>query len=228
MSRTLGVLISGRGSNLQAILDAAASGAIQAELCAVVSDRADAYGLQRAQRAGVPAHVLEPAAHRDREAYDATLARLIAPMRPGLIALAGFMRILSPAFVARFHDRMLNVHPALLPAYKGLHTHARALAAGEKVHGASVHFVTEELDAGPVVVQARVPVLPGDDPERLSARVQQVEHKIYPRAIGWFAAGRLALRDERAWLDGEPLLAPVVYEARALLDEDESGQPGRP
>jgi phosphoribosylglycinamide formyltransferase-1 len=215
----LAVLISGSGSNLQALLDAAACGDIAVEPRVVVSDQPDAYGLVRASRAGVETRVLAAKGYADRAAYDAALVDLLTPYSPGLIALAGFMRILSGGMVHAFTGRMLNIHPALLPAYKGLHTHRRVIADGGTVHGASVHFVTEELDGGPVVVQGRVPVLAGDDEARLSARVQRVEHKIYPLAVGWFASGRLSLRDGSAYLDGSVLESPVVFEQSALTGE---------
>ena len=147
--------------------------------------------------------------------YDAALVQLLAQYQPKLIVLAGFMRILTPHFIGAFAGRILNVHPSLLPKYRGLHTHRRALEAGEALHGVSVHFVTEELDGGPVVLQAEVPVLPGDSETTLSARVQQGEHRIYPQAIDWFARGRLLLKDGRAWLDGKPLDAPLREPSQA-------------
>jgi phosphoribosylglycinamide formyltransferase-1 len=199
------VLISGGGSNLQSIIDHAA-GPDQGlyRIAAVVSNRAEAFGLERAKRAGIPTEVLN---HRDfstREAYDAALIEKIDGYRPELVVLAGFMRILSVDFVRHYQGRLLNIHPSLLPAFRGLHTHSRALEAGVAEHGATVHFVTEELDAGPIAIQARVPVLPGDSPETLAARVLQEEHRIYPQAIRWFAQGRLQLADGRALLDNRP------------------------
>jgi len=215
----LAVLVSGNGSNLQALLDAAARGEIHVEPRVVVSDRPGAYALERAARAGVGARVLEARDYADRASYDAALGELLDASGAELVALAGFMRVLSPCIVQRWAGRMLNIHPALLPSYRGLHTHRRVLAAGERVHGASVHFVTEELDGGPVVVQARTPVLDGDDETQLAARVLRVEHRIYPLAVGWFASGRLELRDGRPHLDGVALDAPVSYDARELLGE---------
>jgi phosphoribosylglycinamide formyltransferase-1 len=215
----LAVLVSGNGSNLQALLDAAARGDIHVEPRLVVSDRPAAYALERAARAGVATRVLDARGHPDRASYDATLDELLGASGAELVALAGFMRILSPGIVQRWAGRMLNVHPALLPSYRGLHTHRRVLAAGERVHGASVHFVTEELDGGPVVVQARVPVLDDDDEARLAARVLRLEHRIYPLAVGWFASGRLALRAGRAFLDGVALETPVSYEAHELVGD---------
>lgn len=196
------VLISGRGSNLQAILDAIAAGDLPARVAAVISDRPDAPGLERARQAGVPAEVVSGAPYATRADYDRALMERIDRYRPGLVVLAGFMRILGSEFVRHYRDRLINIHPSLLPAFRGLDTHARALAAGVREHGASVHFVTEDLDAGPVICQARVPVLPGDTPDRLAARVLEQEHRIYPQAIRWFAEGRLSVCDGRVLLDG--------------------------
>jgi phosphoribosylglycinamide formyltransferase-1 len=207
------VLISGYGSNLQAILDAAGAGAMPVRVKAVVSNRPDARGLDRARRAGVPAISVETESGQTRAAYDAALQAAIEPHDPDLIALAGFMRILTPAFVNAWAGRMLNIHPSLLPRYRGLHTHRRALEAGDDWHGASIHYVTEELDGGPVVRQVRVPVRPGDDEARLAARVQREEHRIYPEVIGWVASGRLAWRSGRPWLDGRVMDGPVVSDA---------------
>ena len=204
------VLVSGRGSNLKAIAAQADAGALPVRIEAVVSDRADAGALDWARDRGIPAAVLSPRDFADREAYGRALGDLVEGYAPQLVVLAGFMRILSDEFVLRFAGRMLNIHPSLLPRYPGLHTHRRALEAGDPEHGASVHFVTPELDGGPVVLQARVPVLPGDDEDTLAARVLREEHIIYPRCVGWFAAGRLALRDGAVWLDGRPLDAPVM------------------
>lgn len=181
------VLISGRGSNLRALLDAGLP------VNAVISNRADADGLSLAAARGVETRVVEHRGHATREAFDAALAAEIDRFAPRLIALAGFMRIFTPAFAARYTGRLLNIHPSLLPAFPGLHTHERALAAGVKVHGCTVHFVTAELDHGPIVVQAAVPVLPDDDAARLAARVLEQEHVVYPRALRWFLDGRLEL-----------------------------------
>ncbi|CAK0741314.1 phosphoribosylglycinamide formyltransferase 1 [Gammaproteobacteria bacterium] len=200
------VLASGNGSNLQALLDACAAGHLPAEVRAVVSNEPTAHALTRAKRAGVATEVLS---HHDfigsRSDYDAELAERVDAYQPGLIVLAGFMRILTIPFLARFRGRMLNIHPALLPAFRGLHTHARALASGVKEHGATVHFVTEELDGGPIVIQSRVPILPDDTEEILAARVLTKEHLIYPLAVSWFAQGRLRLsEDGRVLFDGQP------------------------
>jgi phosphoribosylglycinamide formyltransferase-1 len=205
------VLISGGGTNLQALIDAQADG-LPIEIRGVVSNRPGVLGLARAERAGIPTAVVDHALYADREAFEAALGTVIDGFAPGLVALAGFMRVLTPGFVAHYHGRMLNIHPSLLPRYRGLHTHRRALEAGDRVHGATVHFVTEELDGGPRIVQARVPVLPGDTEEVLAARVLAREHVIYPLAARWFAEGRLRLGPEGAELDGRLLTEPVLLE----------------
>ena len=216
MSRLpIAILISGRGSNMRVIAERAAAGTLPVEVRAVVSDQPAAEGLQAAAGLNVTTRVLQPREFADRPAYDRALVALLAQFHPKLIVLAGFMRILTPHFIGAFAGRILNVHPSLLPKHRGLHTHRRVLEAKETVHGVSVHFVTEELDGGPVVLQAEVPVLPGDTESTLSARVQQSEHSIYPQAIDWFARGRLRLQDGRAWLDGQPLDAPVREPAQA-------------
>lgn len=203
----IAVLLSGRGSNMLAIDDACRDGRLDGELVLVASDRPDAVGLAAAQRRGLHASALPLAAFADRHAHESALRDAILAAAPDCIALAGYMRILSAEFVNLFVGRMLNIHPSLLPKYKGLHTHRRALEAGEAWHGASVHFVTPELDGGPVVLQARVPVRPGDDESRLSARVQTCEHIIYPRALQWLAAGRLVYQNGPI-LDGVALRTP--------------------
>jgi phosphoribosylglycinamide formyltransferase-1 len=208
------VLISGRGSNMLALARAAANGQIAGRLVNVISDRADAAGLAAARELGVPTEVVAPAAGQDRAAYGRALTARIEACGARLVVLAGFMRILDGEFVRHWQGRLLNIHPSLLPAWRGLHTHRRVLAAGERWHGCTVHFVTEELDAGPAVIQGRLPVLRGDDESSLSARVQRLEHIIFPRAVGWYAAGRLTWRDGAAWLDGQPLAQPMVEEAQ--------------
>lgn len=195
-------LISGRGSNLKAIIDAADP---LVEIRAVISNRPQAAGLIHAQQAGISTEIVDHTEFNDRNAFDNALQKRIDHYQPNLVILAGFMRILSPEFVAHYRGRLLNIHPSLLPAFKGLHTHKRALEAGVKEHGASVHFVTENLDAGPVIIQARVPVWPDDDEDRLAARVLQEEHRIYPQAIQWFAQGRLQLQGNCVLLDGNPI-----------------------
>jgi phosphoribosylglycinamide formyltransferase 1 len=199
------VLISGSGSNLQALIDSIAHDGNPARIAAVISNRADAYGLTRAQNAGIATAVLDHKQFDGREAFDAALVEAIDAHQPDLVVLAGFMRILSPGFVQHYAGRLLNIHPSLLPKYKGLHTHQRALEAGDSEHGCSVHFVTEELDGGPLVVQAVIPVLADDSAESLAQRVHDQEHRIYPLAVRWFAEGRLRLSAQGALLDGQVL-----------------------
>jgi phosphoribosylglycinamide formyltransferase-1 len=204
------VLISGSGSNLQALIDSIQAAADSSEssparISAVISNRADAYGLQRAQQAGIATQVLDHKQFDGREAFDTALAQAIDSYEPHLVILAGFMRILSAGFVRHYAGRLLNIHPSLLPKYKGLHTHQRALDAGDREHGCSVHFVTEELDGGPLVIQAVIPVRPDDSPTSLAQRVHEQEHLIYPQAMRWFAEGRLRLDEQGAMLDGQTL-----------------------
>jgi phosphoribosylglycinamide formyltransferase-1 len=213
------VLISGTGSNLRAIAEQARAGSLPVEIRAVVSDRAEAAGLAWAADAGIATVALSPRAFPDRAAYDRELAAQVERFRPGLVVLAGFMRILGDEFVDRFAGRLLNIHPSLLPKYRGLHTHRRALEAGDREHGASVHFVTRELDGGPVVLQVRVPVRDGDDEATLATRVLAEEHRIYPECIGWFATGRLQMREGVVLLDGRRLESPVVREARGVTND---------
>ncbi|NVZ10338.1 phosphoribosylglycinamide formyltransferase [Allochromatium humboldtianum] len=201
-------LISGSGSNLQALIDAQEQGA-PFRIRAVISNEPNAFGLERARRHGIATEALNHRDYPDRAGFDSALAAAIDGHDPGLVVLAGFMRILTPAFVEHYRGRLFNIHPSLLPRYQGLHTHKRALEAGDTEHGASVHFVTAELDGGPVVLQARVPVLPRDDPDTLAARVLKQEHVIYPTVVRWFAEGRLRLdADGRPHLDGEVLDEP--------------------
>ncbi|WP_431225715.1 phosphoribosylglycinamide formyltransferase [Serratia sp. L9] len=199
------VLVSGQGSNLQALIDACQQGRIAANIVAVFSNKAQAYGLQRAQEAGIAAHALDAKDFTDREAFDAELAQAIDQYQPDLVVLAGYMRILSNPFVQHFAGRMLNIHPSLLPKYPGLHTHRQAIDNGDSEHGTSVHFVTEQLDGGPVILQAKVPIFPGDEEDEVIERVQSQEHTLYPLVVSWFIEGRLVMRDNAAWLDGEPL-----------------------
>jgi phosphoribosylglycinamide formyltransferase-1 len=202
------VLISGSGSNLQAIIDAAQSGEIPVEIRAVISNRADIKGLERAQQAGINTRVIEHTLYPDRTSFDVALQQCIDSYTPGLVVLAGFMRILTSEFVQHYHGRMMNIHPSLLPRFRGLNTHARALEEGVEQHGASVHFVTDELDGGPLVLQAIVPVHNDDNKDSLAARVLEQEHRIYPLAIGWYAEGRLRLVDSTPFFDGKPLQQP--------------------
>lgn len=206
------VLISGRGSNMLALAAASRDGRIDGRVVAVISDRADAAGLAAARRLGLFAEPLTPAPGIDRAAYGDELSAMLERSGARLVALAGFMRVLDGSFVRRWEGRLLNIHPSLLPAHRGLHTHRRVLEAGDRVHGCTVHFVVEELDAGPNVIQGRLEVRPDDDESSLSARVQRLEHIIYPRAVGWFAAGRLAWERGAAWLDGRPLRPEVIEE----------------
>lgn len=199
------VLISGSGTNLQALIDSTRSQEVDAEIVAVLSNRADALGLERARKAGIPALALDNRDFPDRETYDKALIAEIDRFAPDLVLLAGFMRILTESFVSRYRGFLLNIHPSLLPKYKGLHTHQRAIDAGDTEHGSTVHFVTQELDGGPLVLQAVVPVLPGDTPATLASRVQQREHHLYPLVMHWFIQGRLRLIEGRACLDGQPL-----------------------
>ncbi len=205
----LAVLISGRGRNLQALLEALRDGRIAATAAIVISNHEDAGGLAHARDAGVATEVVSHRAFADRTAFDAELARVLRYSRPDIVALAGFMRVLGDAFVREFEGRMLNIHPSLLPKHPGLHTHKRALAAGDREHGATVHFVTSQLDGGPRVIQGRFSVNPEDDAEHLARRtLEEVELKIYPQAVAWMARGELELRDGCAWLHGSRLDEP--------------------
>jgi phosphoribosylglycinamide formyltransferase-1 len=203
MSRLkVGVLISGRGSNMQALIDACAEPGFPAEIALVLSNRADAAGLQRAEAAGIATDVIDHKVFPDRPAFDAAMADRLAAAGVELVCLAGFMRLLSDEFVARWHDRLINIHPSLLPAFKGLHVHERALESGVRITGCTVHFVRAEMDAGPIIAQAAVPVLAGDDPDRLAARVLEQEHRIYPLALRLIAEGRVRVEGNRVAVDG--------------------------
>lgn len=198
------VLISGRGSNLKAIIDAVRAQALPVDVRAVVCNRPDAAGLEHARAAGIATEVIDHRAYPDRGSFEDALQRCIDRYQPDLVALAGFMRVLDRAFIDHYWGHLMNIHPSLLPAFPGLRTHERALADGVAEHGATVHFVTHEVDRGPVILRARVPVLPGDTAESLAARVLREEHRIYPLAIRWFAEGRLRLENGEARLDGRP------------------------
>ena len=198
------VLISGRGSNLQAIIDAVGNNVLSDDIRAVISNNPQAQGLERAKRAGIETQVLDHRRYADRDAFDRELIRIIDQYESRVVVLAGFMRILGNDFVEHYSGRLLNIHPSLLPAFPGLDTHVRALQSGALRHGASVHFVTSEVDGGPVIIQASVPVLPDDSPETLAERVLQQEHRIFPLAINWFIDGRLQLINGRVLLDGKP------------------------
>ncbi|PXX97586.1 phosphoribosylglycinamide formyltransferase [Halomonas sp. LBP4] len=225
-ARRVVVLISGNGSNLQALIDAQAHDELGGEIVAVISNEPDAYGLQRARDAGIDAVVLPHREYESRDAYDGALIKVIERHEPDLIVLAGFMRILSPRFVQRFLGRMLNIHPSLLPAYQGLNTHAKALADGVTEHGCSVHFVTEELDGGPVALQAAVAVADDETEASLKQKVHAREHLIYPIAVKWFLEGRLQLGAEGVTFDGQPLspqgLRMSHADAAEELDEDQA------
>ncbi|PCI14616.1 MAG: phosphoribosylglycinamide formyltransferase [Thiotrichales bacterium] len=205
------VLISGSGSNLQAIIDAIRDDDLAVEIRAVVSNRADAYGLTRARAANIPAEVVDHKAFDSRAKYEAVLQKLIDQHEPALVILAGYMRILGEAFVGHYQGRMLNIHPSLLPAFPGLNTHQRALDAKATEHGASIHFVTNELDGGPVILQGSVPLLPNDDAQSLAKRVYRQEHQIYPLAIRWFAEGRLTTDAGNVRFEHKLLTRPIQH-----------------
>ncbi|MHA7879469.1 MAG: phosphoribosylglycinamide formyltransferase [Saccharospirillum sp.] len=205
--KRLVVLISGSGSNLQAIIDACHTGVIDASISAVICNKAGVMGLDRARKAGLEAVTLPHTDYANRDAFDAALAERIESYQPDLVVLAGFMRILTDIFVKRFVGRMINIHPSLLPAYPGLNTHQRAIDAGDTVAGASVHFVTPELDGGPVIAQRSVPIAPGDDANALARKVLAEEHRLYPEVIRWFVDGRLTFSQGKAWLDHTELPA---------------------
>jgi len=197
------VLISGTGSNLQALMDACSAGRINGRIAAVISNKADAYGLARARNTDIATHVISHQDYETREQYDAALTQLLEQINADCIVLAGFMRILTPGFVEHFSGKLLNVHPSLLPKYKGLNTHQRAIDNKDEEHGVSVHFVTAELDGGPVIVQSRVPVFDYDTAEELAERINEQELRIYPLVVKWFCEGRLAMKDNKAIFDDE-------------------------
>lgn len=199
------VLISGGGSNLQSFIDACENGSLNADVGAVISNKVGVKGLERAAKANIPGIVMDHRAFDSREEFDENLAELIESFNPDLVILAGFMRILTADFVIRFLGKLINIHPSLLPAYPGLHTHQRAIDAGDKEAGATVHFVTPELDGGPSILQARVNIESGDNADDLAARVLGYEHQIYPMAAQWFCQGRLVMKNGTAVMDGEAL-----------------------
>jgi phosphoribosylglycinamide formyltransferase-1 len=206
------VLISGAGSNLLALDDACRQGALNAHIVGVLSDRSAAPGLERARARGLHTEALPISPDESRSAHDARLLAAINALQPDLVLLAGYMRILDTNFVQSLQGRLLNIHPSLLPRYKGLHTHRRALEAGDIEHGATVHFVTPELDGGPAVLQARIKIHPGDDESTLAARIQRCEHVIYPTVAQWCASGRLRYINEKPMLDGRSLAMPIVQD----------------
>ena len=201
--KSIVILISGRGSNMASLIDAVADGSLPVRVAAVLANRPAAPGLEFAAARGIPTRVVDHTQYPGRDAFDAALAEAIDAWAPDLVVLAGFMRILSDGFVAHYAGRLINIHPSLLPAFPGLHTHQRALDEGVRIHGCTVHFVTPALDHGPIVVQAAVPVLDGDDEATLAARVLRQEHRIYPQAVRWFAEGRLRLAGDHVRLAGE-------------------------
>lgn len=209
--RSAAVLISGSGTNLQAFIDESAAGLLDLDLSVVLSNRPDAAGLERARNANISVECIRHQDYPQREQFDAALVETLDRYQPDLVILAGFMRILTAIFVNHFDGRVLNIHPSLLPRFPGLDTHQRAIDAGARWHGSTVHFVNEDLDGGPAIIQGRVPVMPGDSAAQLAARVLAVEHKIYPEAARLFASGRVCLRDGVAWLDGERLDEPLQY-----------------
>ena len=206
------ILISGRGSNMQALLSAN----LNCNIAAVISNKADATGLAFARARGIPTAVVSHRDHPDRESFDAALAEVIDAFQPDLVILAGFMRILTPGFVAHYCGRLINIHPSLLPAYTGLHTHARALEDGVKIHGCTVHFVTADLDHGPVIIQAAIPVLTGDTEHTLAARILHEEHRIFPQAVRWLCSGQVELAEDGRVIDhrrnppGIALISPAL------------------
>ena len=206
------VLISGNGSNLQAMIDSILAGTLPIEIRAVISNKPGVYGLERAQRADIPAIVVDHKAFPDRPAFDEALQARIDAFSPGLVVLAGFMRILTPEFVRHYAGRMLNVHPSLLPEFTGLNTHQRALDAGREEHGVSVHFVTSDLDGGPVIARSRVEITPEDDAESLARKVQAKEHRLYPAVVAMYAEGRFNVNGAVVSLDGIPMAKPIDIE----------------
>jgi phosphoribosylglycinamide formyltransferase 1 len=206
----LGILISGRGSNMEAVARACREKRISATVSVVISDREDAGGLAVARELDIETAVVPRKSFTDRAAFESALAERIEAHRVEIIVLAGFMRVLSPEFMERYEGRVINIHPALLPKHRGLHTHSRVLEVRDAEHGASVHFATAELDGGPVVLQSRLAVRTNESENELAARVLKTEHVILPKVIGWLAEGRLQWRDGKGWLDGRPLDAPVV------------------
>ncbi len=204
------ILISGSGTNLQAFIDAVKKGDLDLELTVVFSNNPDAYGLKRAEQAGIPTACIQHSDYPDRESFDHAVIAELDRFEPDLLILAGFMRILSPTFVAHYAGKILNIHPALLPLYRGLNTHQRVLDAGDKWHGSTVHFVTEDLDGGPRILQGRLAVIPGESADELAARVQTVEHRIYPEAAGWVGSGKVRFENGQSWVDGKPAAEPVV------------------
>lgn len=217
MSYPIVVLISGSGSNLQALIDQSLQGQLDINICAVISNKAEAYGLERAKLAGIPTHTLDHKSFASRDEFDAKLQTMIDQYQPKLVVLAGFMRILTETFAKHYEGRMLNIHPSLLPKYKGLNTHQRAIDAGENEHGVSVHFVSPELDGGAVILQASTAIAEEDTAASLANKVHSLEHIIYPLAVKWFSEKRLTFRDGKAFLNGSVLPEHGVLYDQALM-----------
>jgi phosphoribosylglycinamide formyltransferase-1 len=229
--KRLVVLISGRGSNMAAILDAVHAGTISARVLAVISNRPGAAGLATAAARGVTASVVDHGAYRDRESFEDALGTALDALSPDLIVLAGFMRVLSPGFVQRYAGRMMNIHPSLLPAYPGLHTHRRALADGVRIHGCTVHFVTADVDHGPVVAQGAIAVMPLDDERTLAARVLSVEHRVLVSAVRWFCEDRLVIEGGRVRVINELGNEPALIVPAVNLSQEDEGverEPNQP
>ncbi len=210
--KSAAILISGSGTNLQSFIDKTGAGELDLDIAVVLSNKPGVAGLDRARKARIPVECVEHGGYPDRESFDAALNETLDRYSPDLIILAGFMRILTPVFIDHFAGKIFNIHPSLLPQYPGLDTHQRAIDAGDQWAGSTVHFVTEELDGGPLVIQGRVPVTRDDTARSLAARVLKVEHQIYPEAAALFAAGRLEHRDGTAWLDGQRLEKPIAFD----------------
>lgn len=207
----IAVLASGQGSNLQALINACNTGVIRGSIVGLLTNRPDAYAITRAQQANIRHVVINHQDYANREVFEADLISTLNGWQPDLIVLAGFMRVLTESFVTRFSGQIINIHPSLLPAYKGLNTHHRVLTAGEQLHGCSVHFVTPELDSGAVIAQALLMVDLDETAEQLAARIHQLEHQLYPRIVSWIAAGRVALLGNRVYLDGQPMTHPIRF-----------------
>jgi phosphoribosylglycinamide formyltransferase-1 len=209
------ILISGSGTNLQAFIDAVESGDLDLDLTVVCSNNPNAFGLERAEKAGIPTACIQHSDFPDRESFDAAVIAELDRFEPDLLILAGFMRILSKSFVLHYAGKILNIHPALLPLYPGLNTHQRVLDAGDQWHGSTVHFVTEELDGGPRILQGRLAVRPGESADELATRVQAIEHKIYPLAASWVGSGKVKFRNGQSWVDGKYAKDPVIQTYQA-------------
>jgi len=214
---SLVVLISGGGSNLQALIDAIENKELDAEIKAVISNKAAAYGIERAKQANIDIHVIDHTQYPDRQSFDQAMIEVIDPLQPDLVILAGFMRILSDMFIDHYRHRLINIHPSLLPKYKGLNTHQLAIDNRDKIHGASVHYVSRELDSGPIVIQTEVPVLASDNAETLASRVLIEEHKIYPIAIKMHIEDRLTFDNDQLKLDNKALTRPILWKNNNLI-----------